>query len=141
MVQKLHPPDYLQIIQFCNWYKNNLFDNVDKQDITFFSAEAWFHLSGFINSQSHRTWSAHNPHNAIQVPLHPFKAMSRRRIIGPIIYQTKFNVAYSKEVNTLNIFFSCICNIQGLSELADQNNTVNSSSSGNNKKNVQKNLS
>jgi hypothetical protein len=31
--------------------------------------------------------------------------------------------------------------IQGLSELADQNNTVNSSSSGNNRKNVQKNLS
>jgi hypothetical protein len=31
--------------------------------------------------------------------------------------------------------------IQGLSELADQNYTVNSSSSGNNWKNVQKNLS
>jgi hypothetical protein len=31
--------------------------------------------------------------------------------------------------------------IQGLPELADQNNTVNSSSSGNNRKNVQKNLS
>jgi hypothetical protein len=31
--------------------------------------------------------------------------------------------------------------IQGLSELADQNNTVNSSSSGKNRKNVQKNLS
>jgi hypothetical protein len=31
--------------------------------------------------------------------------------------------------------------IQGLSELADQNNTVNSSSSGNNRKNVQKNPS
>jgi hypothetical protein len=34
-----------------------------------------------------------------------------------------------------------IVSIQGLSELADQNNTVNSSSSGNNRKNVQKNLS
>jgi hypothetical protein len=30
--------------------------------------------------------------------------------------------------------------IQDLPELADQNNTVNSSSSGNNRKNVQKNL-
>jgi hypothetical protein len=85
MVQKLHPPDYLQRIQFCNWYNNNLLDNVDQQDITFFSDEAWFHLSGFINSQHYRTWSAHNPHNVIQVPLHPLKigvwvAMSRRRI-------------------------------------------------------------
>jgi hypothetical protein len=111
LVQQLYPPDYLQRIQFCNWYKNNLLDN-DQQDITFFSAEAWFHLSRFINSYNHRTWSAHNPHNVIQVPLHPFKvAMLRRRIIGPIIYQTVFNVDYSKEVNTLNILFSCICNI------------------------------
>jgi hypothetical protein len=31
--------------------------------------------------------------------------------------------------------------IQGLPELADQNNTVNSPSFGNNRKNVQKNLS
>jgi hypothetical protein len=35
----------------------------------------------------------------------------------------------------------CFTNIQGPSELADQNNTVNSSSSENNRKNVQKNVS
>ncbi|RZC32536.1 hypothetical protein BDFB_015173, partial [Asbolus verrucosus] len=53
--------------------------------------EAWFHLSGFINSQNYRTWSAHNPHNTIEAPLHPLKigvwvAMSRSRIIGPIFF-------------------------------------------------------
>jgi crotonobetainyl-CoA:carnitine CoA-transferase CaiB-like acyl-CoA transferase len=37
-------------------------------------------------------------------------------------------------------FIKEIRKTQGLSELADQNNTVNSSSSGNNRKNVQKNL-
>jgi hypothetical protein len=82
MVQQLHPPVYLQRIHFCNWYNNNLLDNVDQQDISFFTDEAWFHLSGFINSQNYRTWSAHNPHNVIQVPLHLLKigvwvAMSR----------------------------------------------------------------
>ncbi|CAH1374634.1 unnamed protein product, partial [Tenebrio molitor] len=58
MVQQLHPPVYLQRIHFCN---------------CFFTDEAWFHLSGFINSQNYRTWSAHNPHNVIQVPLHLLK--------------------------------------------------------------------
>jgi hypothetical protein len=89
IVQQLHPPDYLQRTQFCNWYNNNLLDNVDQQYITFFCDEAWFH--GFINSQNYRTWSAHNPHNENQVPLHPLKigewvAMSRRRINGPIFF-------------------------------------------------------
>jgi hypothetical protein len=96
MVQQLYPPDYLQRIQFCNWYNNNLLHNVDQQDITFFSDEGWFHLSGFINSQNYRTWSDHNPHNIIQVPLHPLKigvwvAMSRRRIIGPIFFHETIN--------------------------------------------------
>jgi hypothetical protein len=96
MVQQFHPPDYLQRIQFCNWCNNNLLDNVDQQDITFFSDEAWFYLSGFINTQNYRTWSAHNPPNVFQVPLHPLKIgvwveMSRRRIIGPIFFHETIN--------------------------------------------------
>jgi hypothetical protein len=48
IIQQLHPPDYLQKIQFCNWYKNNLLDNVDQQDITFFSAGFSHHAYGSI---------------------------------------------------------------------------------------------
>jgi hypothetical protein len=40
-----------------------------------------------------------------------------------------------------DLFVFVSWDIQGLPELADQNNTVNSPSSGNNRKNVQKNLS
>jgi hypothetical protein len=32
--------------------------------------EAWFYLSGFVNSQSDRTWSAYNPQN---VQMHEIK--------------------------------------------------------------------
>jgi hypothetical protein len=31
-------------------------------DVTFFSDEAWFLLSGHVNSQNSRVWSAFNPH-------------------------------------------------------------------------------
>jgi hypothetical protein len=49
----------------------------------FFCDEAWFHLSGFVNSQDYRTWSAYTPHNTLEVPLHTIKisacvAMSQR---------------------------------------------------------------
>jgi hypothetical protein len=59
---------------------NSLLNN-DMQD--FFCDEAWFHLSGFVNSQNYRTWSAYTPHNILEVPLHTIKisacvAMSRR---------------------------------------------------------------
>lgn len=73
MVQQLHPPDFIQRQNFCNWYNNNLANNTEQQEITFFSDEAWFHLSGFINSQNYRTWSTENPRNIIEVPLHPLK--------------------------------------------------------------------
>jgi hypothetical protein len=32
--------------------------------------EAWFHLSGYINSQNSRIWSAENPHALHENPLH-----------------------------------------------------------------------
>lgn len=65
-------------------------------DLTFFSDEAWFHLSGYVNSQNYRTWSTENPHVFHETTLHPIKigvwiAMSRRRIIGPIFFNKNIN--------------------------------------------------
>jgi hypothetical protein len=34
-----------------------------------FSDEAWFHLSGYLNSQNSRFWSSENPHLFHEVPL------------------------------------------------------------------------
>jgi hypothetical protein len=50
------------------------------------------HLTGYINSQNFRMWSAENPHVFQEAPLHPVKigvwiAISRRRIIGPTFFE------------------------------------------------------
>jgi hypothetical protein len=56
-----------------------------------FSDEAWFHLSGYVNSQNSRFWSSENPNLFHEVPLHSQKtgcwyAISRKRIVGPIFF-------------------------------------------------------
>ena len=57
---------------------------------------AYFHLSGYVNSQNYRTWSTQNPHVFVETDLHPIKigfwvAISRRRIIGPIFFNETIN--------------------------------------------------
>lgn len=65
-------------------------------DKFYFSDEAWFHLSGYINSQNFRTWSTENPHTFTETSLHPKKigvwcAISRTKIIGPIFFENTIN--------------------------------------------------
>lgn len=72
-------------------------------DLTFYSDEAWFHLSEYINFQKSRIWSTKNPHEFRETPLHPIKigvwiAMSRRRIIGPISFEEKINAHNYREI-------------------------------------------
>lgn len=95
VVQQLNPPDYNQRVQYCQWFNEHL-NNNNLLDLTFFSDEAWVHLSGYVNSQNYRTWAADNPHNFVETPLHPQKigmwvAISRRRIIGPIFFRHTIN--------------------------------------------------
>ena len=59
-----------------------------------FSAETWFQLNGYINSQNVRIWSHENRHEFIEEPLQPQKhsmsaAVTQRRIIGPIFFRGK----------------------------------------------------
>lgn len=90
VVQRLLPLDFEKRMRFCQWFNENL-NNDDILDLTFFSDEAWFHLSGYVNSQNYRTWGTENPYQFVETSLHPIKvgiwvAMSRRRIIGPIFF-------------------------------------------------------
>lgn len=91
LFQELLPPDYNKRVDYCNWFNETLNDD-ETLDRTFFSDEAWFHLSGFVNSQTMRMWSQDNPHFFREAPLHPLKigiwvGMSRRRLIGPIFFE------------------------------------------------------
>ena len=93
--QALLSADHPRRLAYCHWFVNNLM-NDDLLNLTFFSDEAWFHLSGYINSQNMRMWSTDKPHIFIETPLHAQKigvwmAVSRRRIIGPIFFNFTVN--------------------------------------------------
>jgi len=87
--QELLLMDHKKRVRFCLWIKDFLTQNPGILDATFFIDEAWFHLSGYVNSQNVRIWAAENPHTVHEEPLHSQKigvwcGVSRRRIIGPI---------------------------------------------------------
>jgi hypothetical protein len=65
-------------------------------DFVWFTDEAWFHLSGYVNSQNTRVWAAENLHVYHEAPLHPLKvgvwcAISRWRNFGPIFFEETVN--------------------------------------------------
>jgi hypothetical protein len=72
LVQELKPADYPRRVAYCNWFLNNMNDN-RTLDLSFFSSEAWLHLSGYVNSQICRIWSTENPRVFQETPLHPIK--------------------------------------------------------------------
>jgi hypothetical protein len=87
----LIPGDCAKRVNYCRWFKNLIHGNFGVLDQVFFTDKAWFHLSGYVNSQNYRTWRTENPHNYTETPLHPQKigvwcAISRRRIIGPLFF-------------------------------------------------------
>ncbi|KAJ4437880.1 hypothetical protein ANN_13819 [Periplaneta americana] len=66
--------------------------------IAWFTDEAWFHLSGYVNSQNSRHWAIENPHVIHEAPMHPVKigvwcAISAQRIVGPIFFNQTVNTA------------------------------------------------
>ena len=106
--QALLPTDHARYLAYCHWFVNNLMNN-DLLNLTFFSDEAWFHLSGYVNSQNMRMWSTDNPHFFVESPLHAQKigvwiAVSRRRIIGSIFFNFTVNAERYRN-NILNEFF------------------------------------
>ncbi|KAL1488779.1 hypothetical protein ABEB36_000345 [Hypothenemus hampei] len=61
-----------------------------------FTDEAWFHMTGYVNSQNMRIWSSTNPHVFVETSLHPQKigvwsAFSGRKVIGPIFFDGNIN--------------------------------------------------
>jgi hypothetical protein len=101
IVQELLPTDLESRINYCNRFQNNL-NNDRLFDLSFFSDEAWCHVSGYVNSQNVRYWSSENPHVFVEAPLHPMKvgvwiAVSRRRLIGPIFFHQTMNAERYRE--------------------------------------------
>lgn len=83
--QSLKEIDYESRSVFCTWLIATTDDDPTFLDTCFFSDEAWFHLSGYINTQNSRYWASKDPHQFIESTLHPQKvgvwaALSASRI-------------------------------------------------------------
>jgi hypothetical protein len=64
--------------------------------LSFFTVEAWFHLSGYINAQNNRYWSSINSKQTFEVSLHDQKigvwsAITASRIVRPIFFENTIN--------------------------------------------------
>ena len=96
-VQELKTTGHEKRLRYCRWFNRFIEENTaDVLDVTFFTDEAWFHLSGYINSQNSRLWSSDNPHSLHETPLHDKKvgvwvAISRRRMVGPTFFMNTIN--------------------------------------------------
>jgi len=92
-VHELKTGDSAKQVEYCKWFLDFLDrEGDDILDVTFFTDEAYFHLSGYSNSQNSRVWCAHNPCAFQELPLHDEKiGMSRRHIVGPIFFSETLN--------------------------------------------------
>ncbi|KAL4084269.1 hypothetical protein QTP88_028094 [Uroleucon formosanum] len=105
-VHELREPDKEKRLVYCRWFRSFIDSNgIGELDRVFFSDEAWFHLSGYVNSQNSRIWSTQNPHALHETPLHSQKigvwcAISRRRIVGPIFFETTVNSVVYQDIIT-----------------------------------------
>jgi hypothetical protein len=96
-VRELKPGESAKRVAYCKWFLDFLDrEGEDILDVTFFTDEAYFHLSGYINSENSRVWCAHNPHAFHVSPLRDKKTgvwvgMSRRRIGGPTFFSEGVN--------------------------------------------------
>lgn len=95
-VQEIREPDKEKRLNYCCWLLNKITDGELDPTRYFMSDEAWFHLSGHVNSQNTRYWSVENPHVLHESPLHDEKiglwcAISGHRIVGPIFFDETVN--------------------------------------------------
>jgi hypothetical protein len=82
--------------EFANQIENLICENNINLGQIWFSDEAHFYLSGYVNKQNYRIWGTENPHLTVASPLHPQKltvwvAMCANGIIGPYIFRDTVN--------------------------------------------------
>jgi hypothetical protein len=70
VVSEIKSADYEKRVMFSNWFINHVHERLIDPKMTFFTDEAEFNLSGYVNSQNNRYWSSYfmqgsvTPHTA-----------------------------------------------------------------------------
>jgi hypothetical protein len=96
-VHELKPGDSAKRVAYYKWFLDFLDrEGEDILDVTLFTDEAYFHMSGYINSQNSHVWCVHNPHAFHESLLYDDKigvwvGMSRRCIVRPIFFSETLN--------------------------------------------------
>jgi hypothetical protein len=109
VVPEMKHVDYKKRVSFYNWFMNHVHDGLTDPKLTFFTDEANFHISGYVDAHNNRYWSSENPHALIQLPLYDqqigvWGAISAKSITGPIFYEgTLDSQRYINEI--FNPFF------------------------------------
>jgi len=73
VVHELKEPDQVKWVAYCWWFQTLLKENPGILDYIWFLAEAWFHVSGYVNSQNSHIWASENPNAIHEEPLHSEK--------------------------------------------------------------------
>jgi hypothetical protein len=61
---------YDKRMTYSRWFQTFSDENPGILDYTWFSDEAWFHLSCYVNSEKTRLWGTENPHAMFEEPLY-----------------------------------------------------------------------
>lgn len=94
----LNESDHEQRLLYCDWLINVCEENPDFCKTYFMSDEAWFHLSGYVNSQNNRYWAASNPHRFTESSLHPLKIGVWAVISGERIFHRFFEGRVNSQI-------------------------------------------
>jgi hypothetical protein len=96
LTQALQPADHESRRQFADRMLAELQHDQRFFHKIFFSDEAHFYLSGYVNKQNCRVWGSENPQVIVERPLHPKKvtvwcAMWAGGIVGPFFFENEEN--------------------------------------------------
>jgi len=109
----LHERDYVNRVNFCQTFLQLINQNQELVNNLLMSDEANFHLSGSVNKQNFYYWSATNPIELHERPLHSSKVtvwcgISSFGIIGPYFFEDEreraINVTGPRYIHMLENF-------------------------------------